>query len=60
MKKNITTSLFKIGEDRLFPALRSLPKDSAVISCGFSCRHQIKDVIGLKPIHWVEAMKVKI
>lgn len=50
----------KIGEDRLFPALRSLPKDSAVISCGFSCRHQIHDVLGLKPIHWVEAMKVKV
>ncbi len=50
----------KIGEDRLFPALRSLPKDSAVISCGFSCRHQIKDVTGLKPIHWLESLNIKV
>jgi len=31
-----------IGEQRLFPAVRSLPDDALVCAPGFSCRHQIQ------------------
>ena len=31
----------QIGEDRLFPAVRNRKEGTAVVACGFSCRHQI-------------------
>jgi FAD/FMN-containing dehydrogenase/Fe-S oxidoreductase len=33
----------KVGELRLFPALRQTDKDTAVVASGTSCRHQIHD-----------------
>jgi Fe-S oxidoreductase len=47
----------KIGERRLFPALRALPPDTTVVACGFSCRHQIKDCTGIEARHWVEILR---
>jgi FAD/FMN-containing dehydrogenase/Fe-S oxidoreductase len=44
----------KIGELSLFPKLRTLPKETEVIACGFSCRHQIGNFTGRKAKHWVE------
>jgi Fe-S oxidoreductase len=49
----------KIGEERLFPAVRSRPEGAAVVACGFSCRHQIADGTGVKPLHWVETFRGK-
>lgn len=46
----------KIGEDRLFPALRKMNPRTRVVACGFSCRHQIRDATGVRARHWVEAM----
>jgi Fe-S oxidoreductase len=43
----------EIGEQRMFPAVRSREDGAAVVACGFSCRHQIADGTGLKPLHWV-------
>jgi len=47
----------KVGEDRLFPALRKMDKDDTVVACGVSCRHQIAHVSDKKPLHWVETVK---
>ena len=47
----------QIGEDRLFPAVRSRSEDAAVIACGFSCRHQIADGTGAQSRHWVETLR---
>jgi Fe-S oxidoreductase len=47
----------KIGEGRLFPAVRGRPEGSAVVATGFSCRHQIADVTGVRPVHWVETIR---
>ena len=47
----------EIGEDRLFPAVRSRDDGAAVIACGFSCRHQIADGTGVKALHWVETIR---
>ncbi|MDA0321254.1 MAG: FAD-binding protein [Verrucomicrobia bacterium] len=45
-----------IGEDRLFPAVRSAGS-ATVVACGFSCRHQIADATGVKAMHWVETVR---
>lgn len=47
----------RVGEDRLFPALRALAADTTVVACGFSCRHQIADVTGVQAVHWVQALR---
>ncbi|MBI1293061.1 FAD-binding protein [bacterium] len=46
----------EIGESRLFPAVRNRPEGTTVIANGFSCRHQIKDATGAKPMHIIEAI----
>ena len=49
----------KIGEQVLFPAVRALKENAALVACGVSCRQQIKHFTGRKAVHWVEAVKVK-
>ncbi|MHC4396509.1 MAG: FAD-binding and (Fe-S)-binding domain-containing protein [Planctomycetota bacterium] len=47
----------QIGEERLLPAVRSREEGTAVIACGFSCRHQIADGTGVKALHWVQTIR---
>ena len=48
----------KVGEDRLFPALRELPAGAQVVACGFSCRQQIRDGAGgVDAVHWVQTLR---
>jgi Fe-S oxidoreductase len=47
----------KVGEDRLFPALRSKEPETGVVACGFSCRHQIAHGTGVGAKHWVEVLR---
>lgn len=47
----------RIGEDRLFPAVRGKDEATAVVACGFSCRHQIEHATGVRPLHWVETLR---
>lgn len=49
----------KIGEQRLFPAVREKSPDTAVVACGFSCRHQIKDGCGQIARHFVELVRAE-
>jgi Fe-S oxidoreductase len=49
----------KIGENILFPAIRSMKDDAIVVANGFSCRHQIEHFTGVKPKHWVEVVSVR-
>lgn len=49
----------RIGNDRLFPAIRNRKNGTAVVACGFSCRHQIADGTGVKAVHWVETIRGK-
>ncbi len=46
----------RIGEDRLFPALRSAAPDTVTVASGFSCRHQIHDATGIRARHIVEVL----
>ena len=47
----------KIGEDRLFPAVRENP-NSQIVACGISCRHQLHDFLNVKAKHWVQLIQV--
>jgi Fe-S oxidoreductase len=45
-----------IGEDRLFPAVRSAAPETIIVASGTSCRHQIGHFTGRHPVHLVEAL----
>ena len=48
----------KIGESRLFGAVREMPPDSFTLSAaGFSCRHQLEHGTGVQPKHPVEVLR---
>jgi Fe-S oxidoreductase len=49
----------KIGDEILFPTIRSMKNGTIVVANGFSCRHQIEHFTGVKPKHWVEVIKAK-
>ncbi len=50
----------KIGEDRLFPAVRqAVAQGKTVVACGISCRHQLHDFLKVEAKHWVEVVKPK-
>ncbi|MDC1266264.1 FAD-binding protein, partial [Flavobacteriaceae bacterium] len=46
----------QIGEDRLFPSLRSLDTNAIVSASGTSCRHQIKDGVNKTALHPIEVL----
>jgi FAD/FMN-containing dehydrogenase/Fe-S oxidoreductase len=47
----------KIGEDRLFPAVRNRHPGTEIVACGISCRHQLRDMLGVHAHHWVEVLR---
>ena len=49
----------KVGEERLFPAIRDQRGSATIVACGTSCRQQIADGTGVRPLHWVETLRGK-
>lgn len=49
----------KIGENGLFPPIRSSAPDTIIIANGFSCRHQIEHFTERRAKHWVEVLEVE-
>ncbi len=47
----------KVGEDRLLPKIRELDQATTIVTCGFSCRHQIEHFTGRKAFHWLEVLR---
>lgn len=47
----------KVGERKLFPAVRSAPADALIVASGFSCRHQIEHFTGRRAVHWIQALR---
>jgi Fe-S oxidoreductase len=47
----------QIGHDRLFSAVRDREDGTAVVACGFSCRHQIADGADTRAVHWIESIR---
>ncbi len=50
----------QIGHDRLFWAVDNREAPTAVVACGFSCRHQIADGADVKAVHWVETIRGEV
>jgi Fe-S oxidoreductase len=48
----------KVGERVLLPAVRAASEHTLVIADGFSCREQITQGTGRKPVHLAEAIRV--
>jgi len=46
----------KIGEERLFPAVRSASAETIIAASGMSCRHQIEAGTGREALHPVEVL----
>jgi Fe-S oxidoreductase len=48
----------KVGEDRLFPAVRDAVREGkTIIAYGISCRHQLHDFLDVRAKHWVEVVR---
>lgn len=45
-----------IGEQVLFPAVRGARDDTIIVAAGTSCREQIKDGTGRRPLHPIEVL----
>ncbi|MFN2445723.1 MAG: (Fe-S)-binding protein, partial [Vicinamibacterales bacterium] len=43
-----------IGERRLLPAARALGSGAVLVASGVSCRHQVQDFTGVRPVHAAE------
>jgi hypothetical protein len=50
----------RIGELGVLPAMRRLPPDAMVLSDGFSCRQQIAQGTGRRPLHLGEAVRMAL
>jgi Fe-S oxidoreductase len=46
----------QIGEQGLLPAVRALPADELLVADGFSCRTQIEQATGRRPLHVAELL----
>jgi Fe-S oxidoreductase len=50
----------KIGERALLPAVRAAEPDAIVIADGFSCREQISQTTGRRPLHFAEVLEMTL
>jgi Fe-S oxidoreductase len=50
----------KVGEERLFPAVRATPEDEAVAIAGISCRQQIEHFTGRPVVHIAELLAKQV
>ena len=50
----------KIGEDRLFPAIRAADEGTEFAATGTSCRHQIADGTGRTAFHPIELIRMAL
>ncbi|MBY0528507.1 MAG: hypothetical protein K2R98_34270 [Gemmataceae bacterium] len=46
----------RVGEQRLFPAIRAADADTVIVAPGFSCRLQIEHFTGRKAVHPAELL----
>ena len=47
----------RIGEDRLFPAVRETPSGTVIVSDGVSCREQILEGTGREAKHLAQVLE---
>ena len=49
-----------IGERRLLPAVRQASGDTLIVADGFSCREQIRQATGRRPLHLAQALQLAV
>jgi Fe-S oxidoreductase len=49
-----------IGERVLLPAVRSAAPETLIVSDGFSCREQIEQATGRKPLHVADLLQLAL
>jgi Fe-S oxidoreductase len=47
----------RMGEAALLPAVRAAAPETLIVADGFSCRHQIEDGAGRKPLHVAQVLE---
>ena len=50
----------RIFDNRLGPALQSVPDETVVVTNGFSCHEQLADRAGIKTLHVAEVLEAKL
>jgi hypothetical protein len=50
----------KIGEQVLLPAVRQAAKDTLIVADGFSCREQIAQATGRRPLHPAQVLRLAL
>jgi FAD/FMN-containing dehydrogenase/Fe-S oxidoreductase len=48
----------RIGEHKLMPMVRGAPEETLVIADGFSCRTQVEQLTGRRPLHTAEVIRM--
>jgi Fe-S oxidoreductase len=49
-----------IGERALLPAVRAAATETLIVTDGFSCREQIEQATGRRPLHLAEVLKMAL
>ncbi len=50
----------QIGERRLMPRVRDVPKETIVIADGFSCKTQVAELTDRRPLHTAQVVKMAL
>lgn len=50
----------RVGERMILPAVREAADDTLIIANGFSCREQIEQATGRRPLHLAEVLKLAL
>ena len=58
--KNQRAHCARIFDNRLRPALQSVPDETVVVTNGFSCHEQLADRAGIKTLHVAEVLEAKL
>jgi len=48
----------KVGEHKLIPLVREASKDTLIIADGFSCKHQIQEMIDRRALHLAQVLQM--
>ena len=50
----------QIGERALLPAVRNVSEDTLIIADGFSCREQVRQSTGRRPLHLAQVLQLAL
>ena len=48
------------NEHKLIPSVRAAPKDTLIVSDGFSCKHQIQEMTDRRALHLAQVLQMAL